>query len=99
MMAKPGPSSSETPMQQRPQPVTLTENMLAELAASVPSVGTRQRVYLQPGALHASAEATQVTTILGSCVAVCLWDSKLHTGGMNHFLLPVGRLGEGTSMR
>lgn len=29
-----------------------------------------------------------ITTTLGSCVAVCLWDSKLCIGGMNHILLP-----------
>ena len=27
-------------------------------------------------------------TILGSCVAACLWDPMLAVGGMNHFLLP-----------
>ena len=29
-----------------------------------------------------------ITTILGSCVAVCLWDDERHVGGMNHILLP-----------
>lgn len=29
-----------------------------------------------------------VTTILGSCVAVCLFDRTRRVGGMNHFLLP-----------
>jgi len=29
-----------------------------------------------------------VTTILGSCVAVCLHDPERRIGGMNHFLLP-----------
>jgi chemotaxis protein CheD len=29
-----------------------------------------------------------IVTILGSCVAVCLYDPMLHIGGMNHFLLP-----------
>jgi chemotaxis protein CheD len=48
------------------------------------------RVYLAPGLLYASAEAAQVTTILGSCVAVCLWDPEGRVGGMNHFLLPEG---------
>jgi chemotaxis protein CheD len=47
-------------------------------------------VYLAPGLLYASAEAAQVTTILGSCVAVCLWDPEERVGGMNHFLLPEG---------
>ena len=29
-----------------------------------------------------------ISTLLGSCVAVCLYDPKLKLGGMNHFLLP-----------
>ena len=29
-----------------------------------------------------------IATLLGSCVAVCLFDPKLRIGGMNHFLLP-----------
>lgn len=29
-----------------------------------------------------------IATLLGSCVAVCLFDPKLKLGGMNHFLLP-----------
>lgn len=29
-----------------------------------------------------------LTTLLGSCVAACIWDPILQIGGMNHFLLP-----------
>ena len=29
-----------------------------------------------------------IATLLGSCVAVCLWDPKLRIGGLNHFMLP-----------
>lgn len=29
-----------------------------------------------------------LTTILGSCIAVCLFDTQSSVGGMNHFLLP-----------
>lgn len=47
-----------------------------------------KRVYLHAGQLFASAESTAVTTILGSCVAVCLWDPRRQVGGINHFLLP-----------
>jgi chemotaxis protein CheD len=32
--------------------------------------------------------ATMVTTILGSCIAACIWDGVAGIGGMNHFLLP-----------
>ena len=40
------------------------------------------------GGVHASAEPTVIKTLLGSCVAVCLWDARTRAGGMNHFLLP-----------
>lgn len=29
-----------------------------------------------------------VTTVLGSCVAVCLYDETLQMGGINHYMLP-----------
>ena len=48
----------------------------------------RTKVYLHPGELFASVDACAVTTILGSCVAVCLWDPVSRIGGINHFLLP-----------
>jgi len=31
---------------------------------------------------------TVFTTILGSCIAACIWDAEIGLGGMNHFLLP-----------
>ena len=48
----------------------------------------RRAVYLVPGQLFASAEPAELSTILGSCVAVCLWDPRSRAGGANHFLLP-----------
>ncbi|BCS31898.1 hypothetical protein TBR22_A11010 [Luteitalea sp. TBR-22] len=42
------------------------------------------------GGVFASAEAAVVRTILGSCVAACLYDPETRIGGMNHFLLPEG---------
>lgn len=35
-------------------------------------------------------EDAMITTILGSCVAACLWDPVAGIGGMNHILLPHG---------
>jgi chemotaxis receptor (MCP) glutamine deamidase CheD len=49
-----------------------------------------KEVTLHVGGVHASAEPTLIKTLLGSCVAVCLWDSRACVGGMNHFLLPSG---------
>jgi len=45
-------------------------------------------VYLPPGLLHASRGPGAVTTVLGSCVAVCLFDPAAGAGGINHYLLP-----------
>jgi chemotaxis protein CheD len=43
------------------------------------------------GELRISADPADVlSTILGSCVAVCMWDPLARVGGMNHFLLPDG---------
>jgi len=44
--------------------------------------------FLYPAALYASKAPTKVSTILGSCVAVCLYDPILKFGGINHFMLP-----------
>ncbi|MBF0328059.1 MAG: chemotaxis protein CheD [Nitrospirae bacterium] len=44
--------------------------------------------YLYPGQLFAAPAPYVITTILGSCVSVCLWDPVLRIGGMNHYLLP-----------
>jgi chemotaxis protein CheD len=48
----------------------------------------RIAAYLLPGQLHAAARATAITTVLGSCVSVCLFDREARVGGMNHYLLP-----------
>ncbi len=45
-------------------------------------------LYLHPGQMHADRGPGAVTTILGSCVAVCLFDTAARVGGVNHFLLP-----------
>ncbi len=52
-------------------------------------MGERKTHFLYPAALYASSEPTTVSTILGSCVAVCLWDRRLGIGGINHFMLPL----------
>ena len=49
---------------------------------------SRQAVKILPGEYFASNSATMIVTVLGSCVAACLRDSKNKVHGMNHFLLP-----------
>ena len=70
-----------------------------ELTSQRPALGERQRAYLLPGQLHASADPCQIRTILGSCVAICLWDSHQRIGGMNHFLLPASSAGHPATTR
>jgi chemotaxis protein CheD len=54
-----------------------------------PDPGDRVQVYLHAGQLFASSTPTAISTVLGSCVAVCLHDPASGVGGMNHFLLPL----------
>lgn len=43
---------------------------------------------LMAGSVAASREPRVLSTVLGSCVAVCLYDPVARVGGMNHFMLP-----------
>lgn len=55
-------------------------------------LANKKRVTIYAGDVTTSAEPVVLQTLLGSCVAVCLWDPVLRVGGMNHILLPGGRL-------
>jgi chemotaxis protein CheD len=48
----------------------------------------KAQVRIHIGGVCAAAEPTVIKTLLGSCVAVCLFDPLAQIGGMNHFLLP-----------
>jgi chemotaxis protein CheD len=48
----------------------------------------KKKVYISIGDFYASRESAIIYTLLGSCVAVCLYDWKNRIGGMNHILLP-----------
>lgn len=43
---------------------------------------------IHQGQYHISQGDEGIYTLLGSCIAVCVRDTKLNIGGMNHFLLP-----------
>jgi len=49
-----------------------------------------KQIFLLPGQWAVPHEPSEVTTILGPCVAVCLFDRSRQMGGMNHFLLAAG---------
>jgi chemotaxis protein CheD len=44
--------------------------------------------FIHVGQIHVDSAPHAISTVLGSCVAVCLYDSTLGIGGMNHYLLP-----------
>ncbi|MFA5455175.1 MAG: chemotaxis protein CheD [Sulfurimonas sp.] len=44
--------------------------------------------FIHVGQIHVDKGSVNITTVLGSCIAVCLYDKKLGIGGMNHYLLP-----------
>jgi len=46
-------------------------------------------VDLRPGEIHIAPEPTLITTLLGSCVGVCLYSSSRKIGAMSHSVLPV----------
>lgn len=47
----------------------------------------RVDVFLTPGELTVQDRPVYIKTIVGSCVAVCLWDPGARVGGVNHYLL------------
>ena len=47
-------------------------------------------VKVLPGEYYVSQEDLMVMTVLGSCIAACIWDPRVRVGGMNHFMLPEG---------
>ena len=63
------------------------------------SAGVRP-IHIVQGEQAVSATAGDcLSTILGSCVAACLWDPQAGIGGMNHFLLPDAPYGASTDRR
>ena len=44
--------------------------------------------FLEPGYMFVSVKPAAISTVLGSCVAVCLYDRKHKIGGMNQFQFP-----------
>lgn len=61
------------------------------------AVGSPSRVTVMQGQVYVGTGAPEVlTTVLGSCIACCLYDPVARVGGMNHFLLAEPNPGSGT---
>jgi chemotaxis protein CheD len=74
-------------------PATVTPPPQA-FAAERPNPGEgpddRPTVYLHPGHIHVATGRCAIKTILGSCIAVCVWEAQAQVGGVVHYLLPQG---------
>jgi len=46
-----------------------------------------ERVTISPGEFHVTGNPCVISTLLGSCIAACLYDPKRRLIGMNHFML------------
>jgi chemotaxis protein CheD len=61
-----------------------------------PTTASERVTVMQGQALVGSDPKLEYSTVLGSCVATCLFDPEVRIGGMNHFLLsepPAGLAG------
>lgn len=45
------------------------------------------RLSINSGELAMGYDGEVISTVVGSCIAVCIFDERLHIGGMNHYLL------------
>lgn len=48
-----------------------------------------------PGEYFVSGDDVLIMTVLGSCIAACVWDGAVRVGGMNRFMLPEGEADAG----
>jgi chemotaxis protein CheD len=47
-------------------------------------------VKVLPGEFYVTNQDLVIMTVLGSCIAACMWDGQAKVGGLNHFMLPEG---------
>lgn len=93
------PAPKKPHLQVTPHPGTVSR--LAEYRARKPKPGEASfffydphfrsdAVKVLPGEYYVSADELVIQTVLGSCIAACIWDPRVRVGGMNHFMLPEG---------
>ncbi|HSX92101.1 MAG TPA: chemoreceptor glutamine deamidase CheD [Hydrogenophaga sp.] len=85
----------------RVQPAAGVVSRVDELKARTPKPGEASfffhephfrsdAVKVLPGEYYVTTDELVIMTVLGSCIAACIWDPKVRVGGMNHFMLPEG---------
>lgn len=52
------------------------------------NIPTKLDYLLKPGFIYISNNPVSISTVVGSSVAVCLFDRRKKVGGMNHFQFP-----------
>jgi chemotaxis protein CheD len=45
-------------------------------------------IFVKMSEIVIGKEEQVLRTVVGSCIALCLWDKKVHIGGMVHIMLP-----------
>ncbi len=53
----------------------------------------KKKIFILPGEMALARNPTVIATLLGSCVAICLFNNRMKFGGMNHFMLPTSETG------
>ena len=48
----------------------------------------KQVVTILPGEFFSTTKPVLISTVLGSCISIALYDPTLKLGGLNHFMLP-----------
>lgn len=51
--------------------------------------------HIGPGEFYSSSQDIVISTLLGSCISVALYDKERKVGGINHFMLPFPQKQEG----
>lgn len=87
------PVSPEASMPKLPHKSSIRVSTKPKLEAPpskpwIANSGSLPRHHLIAGQTRVLDSPGVITTILGSCVAVCLYDPEAKVGGMNHFMLP-----------
>ncbi len=60
------------------------------MSCLLPAIHLRSRHIAQGEYAIGNGQGGAIATILGSCVASCMYDPMAQVGGMNHFLVPDG---------
>lgn len=48
-----------------------------------------EKIFIHVGQICVATKPTEISTVLGSCVSVCLFDRVQMVSAMNHYLLPL----------